>query len=160
VRDQNVLDTDGREVTRTGFGASFPSQAEAALERARGVVQGIDAVSGDGGANGELLDGESLRAYHDIYRLRIELELETAGVLWRAAEAAWALLDVADALTNKVDGGEAAALRDSLVDRRSNIVLPRPPFANGANGGADGANVGADGPDGNGRRRWIPFRRS
>jgi hypothetical protein len=165
MSDQSALDTSGQEVTKSRFSTSFPSRFEAALQTARGAVQGIEAASGNGGAKGDLLDADSMRVYHEIFRLRIELELETAAVLWRAAESAWALLDLADMLTEKLDSGEAAVLRASVLDRRSTIVLPRPPFAdrNGDAGNGDAHAAHSRGENGADkkkahRRSWIPFR--
>src|SRR5262249_19576538 len=107
------------------FAASFPERFGDALESARGALEGIGSMSG--GESG-MLDYDSLQRYHEIYRLRIELELETAAVLWRAAEAAWALLDVGEILSRKLEGERGATLTEGVIRRRASIAVPRPPF--------------------------------
>jgi hypothetical protein len=151
VSDQIVVDTSGRDMTESRFAASFPSRFEAAMQTARGVVEGIEAASAEGEGRGELLYIESIRAYHEIYRLRIELELETAAVLRRAAESAWALLDVADAMAGKVEDGEAAALRESVAKRRAAIVMLAPPFAEGERGDQESASRNGSASNSNGK---------
>jgi hypothetical protein len=128
-----ALDTSGQELKTGSFAASFPSRFSAALESAKGALEGIDSMSGGAGGRG-MLDLDSLHRYHEIYRLRIELELETAAVLWRAAEVAWALLDVGEALGRKLEGEEGAALTEGVIQRRASIVVPRPPFIDAETG--------------------------
>ncbi|MGH2956625.1 MAG: hypothetical protein ACRDL6_06485 [Solirubrobacterales bacterium] len=116
---------NGEPENLSRFASEFPRRLEAALGGARGVVCGIEAaaVNGDNGAG--LLDAGSLRVYHEIYRLRIEVELEAAAVLWRAAEATWSLIDAIEAIDRTLQGGRAAVPADSVAERRS--VLPRRP---------------------------------
>ena len=56
---------------------------------------------------GGLLDPGSVRQLHQIFHLRIELELEVAAVLWRTAELVRAMADVGGALRRR----EAARAR-------------------------------------------------
>jgi hypothetical protein len=81
------------------FTATFPGRFAAALAEARGTIAGI-AASAEG-AGGGLIDAESLRRFHEIYRLRVELEIETASVLWRTAEVVSALADAIDLLSRR-----------------------------------------------------------
>lgn len=125
---ETALETSGQELKTNAFAASFPSRFSDALESAKGALEGIDSMSGEGPGGRGMLDFDSLHRYHEIYRLRIELELETAAVLWRAAEAAWALLDVGEVLGRKLQGEQGAALTEGVIQRRASIVVPRPPF--------------------------------
>jgi len=61
------------------------------MAEARGAIAGIDASAANG-----LLDVRALRSLHEIYRLRVELEIEAAGLLWRTAELVSALGEAAD----------------------------------------------------------------
>ena len=81
------------------FAATFPERFAAALAEAQGTIAGI-AASADS-TRGMLIDPESLRRLHEIYRLRVELEIETAGVLWRTAEVVAALADVMESLSRR-----------------------------------------------------------
>ena len=127
-----ALETSGQELKTNAFAASFPERFSTALESAKGALEGIDSMSG---ASRGMLGFENLHRYHEIYRLRIELELETAAVLWRAAEAAWALLDVGEVLSRKMQGEQGAALTEDVIRRRASIVVPRPPFVEAETGG-------------------------
>jgi hypothetical protein len=89
-------DRDGTSTAE--FAATFPARFGDALADARGAMAGISA-SADGG-NG-LIPPESLQRLHEIYRLRVELEIETAAVLWRAAEVVCALTDAIEALNRR-----------------------------------------------------------
>lgn len=109
------------------FASEFPERFASAIGSARGALEGIHsamAAERDGGS----LDVESLRRYQEIYRLRIELELESAGILWRAAEVTWALLDTLDAVNAIREGDAPGARAATVAGRRSAIVVPRPPI--------------------------------
>lgn len=101
------------------FSASFPRRFAAALADAQGAIAGIAASAGDGG-----LAPDALRRLHEIYRLRVELEIETAGVLWRTAEVVAALADAIDVLGRRggPGPGEGAPFLGSVtgadVERR------------------------------------------
>ena len=82
------------------FSATFPRRFATALADAQGAIAGIAASAGDGG-----IAPEALRRLHEIYRLRVELEIETAGVLWRTAEVVAALADAIDVLGRRGDRG-------------------------------------------------------
>ena len=84
------------------FTATFPRRFAAAIADAQGTIAGI-AASGQGGSG--VIGADALRRLHDIYRLRVELEIETAGVLWRTAEVVAALADVLDVLSRRGDPG-------------------------------------------------------
>jgi hypothetical protein len=77
------------------FARGFPDRLAAVLDEARGAISGVVA-SGQG--PGGLLSPEQLRTLQEIYRLRIELELEVAGVLWRTVEAVCSMTDAIDVL--------------------------------------------------------------
>ena len=95
------------------FTATFPRRFAAALADAQGAIAGI-AASGQGGSG--LIATDALGKLHEIYRLRVELEIETAGVLWRTAEVVAALADVLDVLSRRGDPGlgEAGPFLGSL----------------------------------------------
>ena len=90
------------------FTASFPRRFHAALADARGAIAGIVA-SGDP-ANGGLVDARSLRTLHEIYRLRVELEIETAAVLWRTAEVVTAVSEALELLGRGVASSQTATV--------------------------------------------------
>lgn len=81
------------------FAATFPQRFAAALAEAQGTIAGIAASAES--ARGVLIDPESLRRLHEIYRLRVEIEIETAGVLWRTGEVVAALADVLASLSHR-----------------------------------------------------------
>src|SRR5687768_785419 len=87
---------DRGEASSSRFSATFPRRFAAALADAQGTIAGIAASATS--ARGGLIDAENLARLHEIYRLRVELEIETAGMLWRTAEVVAALADVMDAL--------------------------------------------------------------
>jgi hypothetical protein len=91
-----MLDRDGP--SRSQFASTFPARFAAVLDEARGAMAGIAA---SGGANGGLIPPEALQRLHEIYRLRIELEIETAGLLWRTAEVVCALTDAIEVLERR-----------------------------------------------------------
>jgi hypothetical protein len=110
-------------VAAASFAAGFPDRFSAALDAARGVREGIEGATRDG-----MLNHESLRCYQEIYRLRVELELESAAFLWRAAEAVCALSDAAEVLSRMPRGGPALASVDLFQARREAIpARQRPP---------------------------------
>jgi hypothetical protein len=123
------------------FAASFPDRLVKALDDARGAMAGISASARAG-----RIDAATLRSLHEIYRLKVELELETAAILWRTAEIARALGDaiqvierrrkpgelVADPWLGTIDAEEVAARRgrlSSVDERRGNVahLRRRPP---------------------------------
>lgn len=85
-----MLDPDGSP--SSPFATTFVQRFAAAIGDARGAIAGIAASAED--ANGALIDAATLGRLHEIYRLRVELEIETAGVLWRTAEIVSAMADV------------------------------------------------------------------
>jgi hypothetical protein len=87
------------EASLTRFSATFPQRFAAALAEARGTIAGIAASADE--ERGALIDAESLRRLHEIYRLRVELEIETAGVLWRTAEVVCAMADAIEVLSRR-----------------------------------------------------------
>ena len=91
-----MLERAGR--TNSQFASTFPGRFAAALDEARGAMAGIAASATD---NGGLIPPEALQRLHEIYSLRIELEIETAGLLWRTAEAVCALTDAIDVLNQR-----------------------------------------------------------
>lgn len=78
------------------FSATFPQRFASALADAQGTIAGITASAGSG--EEALLDVPSLARLHELYRLRIELEIEAAGVLWRTAEVVCAMADAIETL--------------------------------------------------------------
>jgi len=85
--------------TSAQFASAFPARFAAALDEARGAMAGIAATAA---GNGGLIPPEALQRLHEIYRLRIELEIETASLLWRTAEAVCALTDAIQVLNDRV----------------------------------------------------------
>lgn len=85
--------------TSSQFASTFPERFAAALDEARGAMAGIAASAADSGG---LIPPEALQRLHEIYRLRIELEIETAGLLWRTAEVVCALTDAIEVLNERV----------------------------------------------------------
>ncbi len=92
-----------------GFASSFPRRFAAALADAQGVIAGIAAVAGE--RDDGLIDPETMRKVHEIYRLRVELEIETASVLWRTAEVVSAMADVLDMLSRRRPAAVAPGMR-------------------------------------------------
>ncbi len=84
-----MLDRDGAS-TASQFAATFPARFAHVLADARGAMAGISASAVNGAG---LIPPEALQRLHEIYRLRVELEIETAGVLWRTAEVVCAMTD-------------------------------------------------------------------
>ena len=109
-----MLEQNG--VSPSRFAATFPHRFSAALADAQGAIAGIAASSGSG--EGALLDPRSLVRLHELYRLRIELEIETAGVLWRTAEVVCAMADAIEVLGRRRSSGR----RDP--DRRLEGISP------------------------------------
>jgi len=103
------------------FAASFPARFANVLADARGTMEGISAsaVNGDG-----LIPPEALQRLHEVYRLRVELEIETAGVLWRTAEVVCALTDAIQVLNGRrkpaptPPGGWLGGVARGVVERR------------------------------------------
>jgi hypothetical protein len=87
------------EASLARFSATFPRRFAAILAEARGTIAGIAASADE--RSGSLIDAESLRRLHEIYRLRVELEIETAGVLWRTAEVVCAMADAIEVLSRR-----------------------------------------------------------
>lgn len=88
-----------RDGTSTSqFAATFPARFADVLADARGTMAGISASAGNGAG---LIPPEALQRLHEIYRLRVELEIETAGVLWRTAEVVCALTDAIEVLNRR-----------------------------------------------------------
>jgi hypothetical protein len=82
------------------FALRFPGRFSEALSDARGAIAGV-ARSAAGNGRGGLIDPESLRRLHEIFRLRIELELEVAAVLWHTAEIVCAITDATEVLNRR-----------------------------------------------------------
>ncbi len=88
----------GHDAGSSRFAAAFPARFAGVIAEARGAIAGIRASSNGGG---DLLDSEALRCLHEIYRLRIELEIEAAAVLWRTAELVCSLTDAVDVINRR-----------------------------------------------------------
>jgi hypothetical protein len=84
--------------TDSQFTTTFPERFEATLDEARGAMA---AITASGSSQGGLIPPEALQRLHEVYRLRIELEIETAAVLWRAAEVVCALTDSIESLNRR-----------------------------------------------------------
>ena len=124
------------------FSATFPRRFAAALADAQGAIAGIAASAHPGGSG--LIGADGLRRLHEIYRLRVELEIETAGVLWRTAEVVAALADVLDVLGRRGDPAPDEAI----------------PFLGSlASGEVEGNRTGLSGPEEAAARRasWPHF---
>lgn len=127
------------------FAGTFPARFASAMDHARGVMAGLQS-----GLGREGVADDALVRLHEIYRLRIELELETAGVLWRTAEIVCALTDAATALADRGPGGGARALLAAEERRRRAGVSPRGPLdgrphlalVNGSGGATANPNPG------------------
>lgn len=113
-------DSDGASST-SQFAADFPARFADVLADARGTMAGISASAVNGAG---LIPPEALRRLHEIYRLRVELEIETAGVLWRTAEVVCALTDAIEALNGRTKpaplppGGWLGGVARGVVERR------------------------------------------
>jgi hypothetical protein len=118
----------GKAGSLTRFASGFPERFGSVLSGARGALDGIGAAGANGKGGEALLDAESLRCYHEIYRLRIELELETAAILWRAAEVSWALVDTIEAVNRTLGGDGAAVEADAAAGRRALLIPPPSPL--------------------------------
>jgi hypothetical protein len=97
-------DLDGSRTSE--FAASLPARLARALGDARGAMAGISAS-----ARGGAIDAETLRRLHEIYRLKVEVELETAAILWRTAEVVRALTDSIQLIERRGPGGESEDAR-------------------------------------------------
>jgi hypothetical protein len=104
---------NGSGASPSRFARTFPRRFAAALADAQGVLAGI-AASGEPG--GGLIDAHALGKLHELYRLRIELELETAGVLWRTAEVVAAMADALELLSGNAGDGVPV---ESIEERRA-----------------------------------------
>ena len=108
------------------FASTFPGRFATAMDQARGVMAGLHS-----GLGREGVAEDALARLHEIYRLRVELELETAGVLWRTAEVVCALTDAYTALAerDRGPGGGARALLGAEERRMRAGIAPRGPLA-------------------------------
>jgi hypothetical protein len=89
----------GRDAIPTGqFAATFPARFAGVIADARGAMAGIAASTGNGTG---LIPPEALERLHEIYKLRVELEIETANLLWRTAEVVCALTDAIESLNRR-----------------------------------------------------------
>jgi hypothetical protein len=148
---------DAVQPAASRFAAAFPARFAGVIAEARGAIAGIRSSSQNGG--GGLLDTEALRCLHEIYRLRIELEIEAAAVLWRTAELVCSLTDAVEVINRRrqptpvspadwlpgIDGASVTLRRgrsqmgDDLTRRRSRwpdlsapaAIDPPDPFATG-----------------------------
>ena len=87
------------DAVQSRFAATFPARFAGVIAEARGAIAGIRSHAKNGG--GDLLDSDSLGCLHEIYRLRIELEIEAAGVLWRTAELVCSLTDAVEVINRR-----------------------------------------------------------
>jgi hypothetical protein len=69
--------------TRSAFAATFPDRFAAVVAEARGAMAAVEASAAPGGER--LLSDADLRLLREVYGLRVELEIEVAGILWRTA---------------------------------------------------------------------------
>ncbi|MSO40416.1 MAG: hypothetical protein EXQ70_00685 [Solirubrobacterales bacterium] len=104
------------------FAATFAQRFADAVNAARAALEGIDPATVGSGVSG-LLEPGALHRLHEIYALRIELELEAASLLWRSAEAIAALHDASEALAPAPGGRRAAGLPADEVAGRAPRVL-------------------------------------
>lgn len=111
----------GPRLEEGDFASTFPARFATAMDRARGVMAGLQSGLGHEG-----VADDALVRLHEIYRLRIELELETASVLWRTAEIVCALADSMTALANRDrdQAGGTRALLGAEVRRRAAGIEP------------------------------------
>ena len=111
------------------FSETFPERFAAALADAQGAIAGIDASAGSG--EGSLIDAATLGRIHELYRLRIELEIETAGVLWRTAEVVSAIADTLQLLGRRRLGrlagppGPVGITPEEIEANRAGTLLAR-----------------------------------
>lgn len=114
-----MLDRDGASTSQ--FAAAFPARFANVLADARGTMAGISASASNGAG---LIPAEALQRLHEIYRLRVELEIETAGVLWRTAEVVCALTDAIEVVNQRRQpaplppSGWLGGLARGVVERR------------------------------------------
>lgn len=103
-----------------GFTSTFPGRFASAMDHARGVMAGLQSGLGRAG-----VADEALARLHEIYRLKVELELETAGVLWRTAEVVCALTDALTALAERDRGPDGGArILQGAEERRRRAGFP------------------------------------
>jgi hypothetical protein len=96
------------------FAAQLPNRVADAM-----VKVGDDDARPNG--NGGLLNADTLRCYHDIQMLKVEIEIEAAALLRQIGETVCALTDVADALGPATAGKDIALNPESAEGRRSRI---------------------------------------
>jgi hypothetical protein len=112
---------DGDGGSSSEFAATFPARFANVLADARGTMAGISASAANGAG---LIPPEALQRLHEIYRLRVELEIETAGVLWRTAEVVCAMTDAIEVLNGRKrpapmpPSGWLGGLARGVVERR------------------------------------------
>ncbi len=119
---------DGGEIAGAALAAGsagFPERFSAALEGARGAIAGIESAHESNG----LLDRESLLRLQEIYRLRVELQLESASILWRASQAVRALSEASVALSRLISAAPTPAPVELVEERRARIPARRLPHA-------------------------------
>jgi hypothetical protein len=115
------------KVPSSDFALRFPGRFSIALSDARGAIAGVAASASKG--RGGLIDPGTLRRLHEIFRLRIELELEVAAVLWQTAEVVRAMTDATRVLHRRraadSDAGDwrPGAPADQVVSRPSRLAL-------------------------------------
>ena len=116
----------GQRLEQGDFASTFPGRFASAMDHARGVMAGLQS-----GLGREGVADDALARLHEIYKLRVELELETAGVLWRTAEVVCALTDALTALAerDRGPGGGTRALLGAEDRRRRAGIPPRGPLA-------------------------------
>lgn len=81
---------------RSAFAATFPDRFAAAVAEARGAMAAVEASAAPGGER--LLSDADLRRLREVYGLRVELDIEVAGILWRTAEVVRAVADALERL--------------------------------------------------------------
>jgi hypothetical protein len=130
-------------------------------------VQAIEAARSPAGGRA-LLSAESLSVYHEIHRLKVELELEAAAVLWRISEVVSALCDSNEALQPAASGRRVSLDPEWASARRNEISRRRPeiPGNLGLNGSGPPEAPVANGnparepeaapPNGNPAPDWVP----
>jgi hypothetical protein len=118
-----MLDRD--DTSTAQFAAAFPTRFADVMAEAQGAMAGILASAGNGSG---LIPPEALHRLHEIYRLRVELEIETANVLWRTAEVVCALTDAIEALNRRARPAPLPPQRwlggvaRGIVERRSSRI--------------------------------------
>lgn len=114
-----------QEPLGAGFAGGFPSRFEAAISDARGALAGFVHAA----TERDLIDAATLARLHENFRLRVELEMEVASIMWQTAEIVCALSDACDVLRGpraEFTADEpwlAGAGREVVTERRARTAI-------------------------------------